>query len=252
MLWRIHWNRVVKKPKKTMTRINKFLASCGVASRRKAEELILEGRVTVNDRVVDQLSFQVGEGKDIVKVDGEKISIKKHLYILLNKPKGVVSTTSDEKKRKTVVDIINGKKTIYPVGRLDYNTTGVLILTNDGDFSSLLTHPGNMVPREYEVRLDKPLENADRERLLNGILLDNRQSTFIRLTYPEKTNRKYVLAVSVEGRNHFVKRMFGALGYNVLSLNRKSFAGINADIPQGSFRELSQEEIKKVFKKYAP
>jgi len=152
-----------------MVRINKYLADSGVTSRRKAEELILQGRVSVNNQLIIDLSFKVNPDKDEVQIDGERVRVKKNIYILLNKPKGVVSTTSDEKNRKTVIDLINTREKIYPVGRLDYNTTGVLLLTNDGDFSNLLTHPKNKVPKIYEVKLDRPPEDEDKKKLLAGI-----------------------------------------------------------------------------------
>ena len=232
-----------------LIRLNKYIADSGIASRRKAEEFILQGRVGVNNKIITELGFRVNDENDIVTVDDEKINLKKHLYYLLNKPKGVVTTTDDDKKRETVVDLINVNERIYPVGRLDYNTTGVLLLTNDGDFANLLTHPGNKVPKEYEVKLDKGLLEEDRIRLLKGINIDGRKSTFIKVT--TDSTKKNVTVTAVEGRNHFVKRMFGALGYTVIKLNRKNFAGIKADIPPGSYRKLTRTEIERLFNQYA-
>jgi len=231
-----------------LVRLNKFLADAGVASRRKSEEYILQGRVTVNDKVVTEPGTKINTEKDAVLVDNEKVSHRKHIYLLLNKPKGVVTTTSDEKKRKTVLDLIKTKERIYPIGRLDYNTTGVLLLTNDGDFSNLLTHPKNKIPREYEVKIDKPLSDSDQKKLLNGINIDGRKSIFTKVS--ADSTRKNITVTAVEGRNHFVKRMFGALGYNVVKLNRKKFAGITADIPQGAYRKLSESEIERIYKQY--
>jgi len=158
-------------------RINKFLADSGVSSRRKSEEYISQGRVAVNDNIIIDFSQKVNTEKDVVTLDGEKIKLKKHIYILLNKPRGYITTVSDDRSRQTVLDLVKVKERIYPVGRLDYDTTGLLFLTNDGEFSQLLTHPGNKVPREYEVRLDKPLEEEDTVVELNrvsfaGIYLD--------------------------------------------------------------------------------
>ena len=145
------------------------MADSGISSRRKSEEYILEKRVAVNDNVIADLSFKVDAEKDIITLDGERIKPKKHIYILLNKPKGYITSVTDDHYRRTVLDLVQTQERIYPVGRLDYDTTGLLFLTNDGDFSQLLTHPANRVPREYEVKLDKPLEEKDRINLLRGI-----------------------------------------------------------------------------------
>jgi len=234
-----------------MVRINKYLADSGVTSRRKAEEFILQGRVSVNNQLIIDLSFKVNPDKDEVQIDGEKIRVKKNIYLLLNKPKGVVSTTSDEKKRKTVIDLINTREKIYPVGRLDYNTTGVLLLTNDGDFSNLLTHPKNKVPKIYEVKLNRPLEDVDKKSLLRGIYVDRKKGRFEKITFTNHRERKIVEVECVEGRNRFVKIMFEALGYNVKNLNRSSFANVKANIPIGNYREMKNEEVKKIVKLYS-
>lgn len=233
-----------------LTRLNRFIANSGIASRRKSEEFILQGRVSVNGRIITDLSFKVDEEKDSVKIDEQKIQPVKHLYYLLNKPKGVVTTTDDEKKRKTVVDLIKTNERIYPVGRLDYNTTGVLLLTNDGDFSNFLTHPKNKIPKEYEVKLDKPLTEEDRNKLLKGIAIEGKKGMLIKARIKD-ASKKNILVTAVEGRNHFVKRMFGALGYTVTKLNRKTFAGIKADIPVGTYRKLSKTEIENLLNQYA-
>ena len=238
------------KKRVMQNRINKYISASGVASRRKAEEYIKQARVTVNDRVVTDLSFKIDDEKDIVKIDGEKISPRKHLYYLLNKPEGFITSTKDEKSRRIVTELIKTNERIYPVGRLDYNTKGVLLLTNDGAFSNLLTHPKNKIPREYEVKLDKDLNDENKERLLKGIMLDKRQGKFNNISFTKNRNKKLVLVITTEGRNHFVKRMFNKLGYNVISLERKSFAGIRTDIPVGSYRKLSYSEINGVFKQY--
>ena len=137
-----------------MVRLNKYIADSGITSRRKSEELILNGRISVNGKVVRELSFKVTPGKDAVKFDGDRILPKRHQYFLMNKPKGTITSTKDEKNRKTVLDLIKTKEKIFPVGRLDYNTTGVLLLTNDGNFSNLMTHPKNLVSRKYEATID--------------------------------------------------------------------------------------------------
>jgi 23S rRNA pseudouridine2605 synthase len=239
------------KPKElTKMRLNKYLASCGVGSRRKVEELIVTGRVDINNKTVIDLSYQINEETDHVMVDGNKIAPRRHVYYLLNKPKGVITTTADEKNRQTVVDLIDTKDIIFPVGRLDYNTTGVLFLTNDGDFSNLVTHPKNKIPREYEVLLDRPLDDGDKEKLLKGIYLEGERGRFKQIVFPKKNHYTNVIVTAVEGRNHFVKKMFAALSYTVKNLNRISFAGIYADIPVGNYRILTQSEIDEVIHKY--
>ncbi len=232
-------------------RLNKFLAESGIASRRKSEEFILGGRVSVNNKTISELSFVVDSDNDIVKVDGEKIKPEKKVYFVLNKPKGFVTTTDDEKHRKTVVDLIKTQQKIFPVGRLDYDTTGVLILTNDGDFTNFITHPSNHVPRIYFVSLNKELLEEDRQQLLKGIVLDRRKSKFVSLKYAGKNIKDKVRVVTVEGRNHFVKRMFDALGYFVKHLDRESFGEVTVrDIPVGAYRKLSFVEIEKLYKTY--
>ncbi len=227
-------------------RLNKFISESGITSRRKAEELILQGRVTVNNKTITSLAFNVDPEKDIVALDGERIRPKKKLYFLLNKPSGYISTTDDEKGRKTVLDLIPVREKLFPVGRLDADTTGVLLLTNDGDFANQLLHPRNKIIRVYETKLDKELDDKDIDRLLKGILLDKRKSKFEKVYFEKIKDRTRVTVECVEGRNHFVKRMFSLLGYQVKKLHRKSFAGIESDIPVGSYRELNLSEIKKI------
>lgn len=238
------------KMNQRMMRLNKFIAESGITSRRKAEELILQGRVAVNNKIVTELSFQIKPEDDVVALDGEKIKIRRRLYFLLNKPAGVITTSNDDKGRRTVLDLIKINERIYSVGRLDYNTTGVLLLTNDGDFSQLLTHPGNKIPRDYEVKLNKPLSIEDQEKLVKGIYLKGSKAKFIKVAALKKNDFSNVKVTAVEGRNHFVKIMFGALGYKVISLNRSSYAGISADIGRGEYRRLTQAEINKIHDKY--
>lgn len=227
-------------------RLNKFIAECGVCSRRKAEELIQQGRITVNKKTVTKLSTEIDPEKDEVFFDGDKLKFQQPVYYLLNKPKGVIATTNDEKNRTAVTDLIKTKFKIFPVGRLDANTTGVLLLTNDGDFANKLIHPRNNIIREYEVRLDKGLEPKDEKSLLDGIYPDGKKGRFISITFKKKNDRKNLIVKCTEGRNHFVKKMFWALHYNVEKLHRKSFAGIKDDLPVGSYRKLTKDEIQKL------
>lgn len=235
----------------TKVRINKFLADSGVSSRRKSEEYILENRVAVNDNIITDLSFKVDDERDIITLDGERIKPRKHIYILLNKPKGYITSVSDERDRRTVLDLVQTQERIYPVGRLDYDTKGLIFLTNDGNFSQLLTHPGNKVPREYEVKLDKPLEDKDRLKLLDGIKLDGIPGKFIKISFPKQKDKKIITVFCEEGRNKFVKRMFGRLGYTVMDLIRIGFAGIKLDTQPGKFRTLSPQEVENIRKRYS-
>ncbi len=236
--------------RKKLIRLNKFISDSGIASRRKSEEYILQNRVSVNDNIVNSLNVKIDPGQDKVYLDGELLQPKKHIYLLMNKPKGVVTTTSDEKNRKTVIDLVNINEKIYPVGRLDYNSTGVLFLTNDGDFSNLLTHPKNNIRRLYEVKLDKPLDSNDKEQLLKGVYVSGRKGKFIKINFPQLKNKKFLEITCVEGRNHFVKNMFSAVGYSVVALNRKQFAGLNADIAPGKYRKLSLQEVNAIKNNY--
>jgi 23S rRNA pseudouridine2605 synthase len=235
----------------TKIRINKFLADSGISSRRKSEEYILTKRVAVNDNIISDLSFKVDVDKDIITLDGEKIKPKRHIYILLNKPKGYITSVTDDRNRKTVLDLVQTQERIYPVGRLDYDTMGLLFLTNDGNFSQLLTHPGNKVPREYEVKLDSPLEEKDRINLLGGIKLDGKPGKFIKISFPRQKDQKIIAVSCEEGRNRFVKRMFRRLGYTVLDLIRIGFAGIRLDMPPGKFRNLTSQEVQIIRERYS-
>lgn len=232
-------------------RINKFLADSGISSRRKSEEFILQGRVAVNDKIVTDFSYKIDIEKDIVSLDGEKIKPRKHIYILLNKPKGYITSVSDDRNRSTVIDLVKSNERIYPVGRLDYDTTGLLFLTNDGEFSQLLTHPGNKVPREYEVKLDNPLAEDDILKLLKGVLLEGKRGKFLKITFPIQKDKEYVTVSCEEGRNRFVKRMFRRFGYTVLELNRFSYAGIMLDVPKGKYRNLSLNEVHQIKQKFS-
>ncbi len=231
-------------------RLNKFLAESGIASRRKSDELIKQKRVDVNGKTVDQLGVEIDPGKDKVYVDGERVKPESKVYFMLNKPKGYVTTTSDERGRRTVVELIKTNKHIFPVGRLDYNTTGILLLTNDGEFANKLTHPRNKYERIYIAKINRPIQEKDKHRLLTGIFVDKRKSKFTKLELLHETNKEKVVVGTVEGRNHFVKRMFETLGYKVLELQRISFGKFKLEgLRIGEYRELSKKEIEKLIKK---
>ncbi len=230
--------------KMTTIRLNKYLAECGVASRRKSEELIISGRVSVNNNIVIDLATVVDPKKDEVRLDGEKIQMESKVYFLLNKPKGFITTTSDEKNRPIVTDLINTNIKIFPVGRLDFNTTGLLLLTNDGDFANKLLHPRNKVKRVYHVNLDRPLTVEHKEKLLKGIYLERRKSRFTSVTFLKRNNYKLVEVETEEGRNHFVKNMFSTFEYNVKRLERVRFGSLNIEgLAPGAYKKLNSKQI---------
>jgi len=231
-------------------RINKFLAMAGVASRRKAEEYILEGRVDVNGNTINSLGFMIDPDSDKVSLDGEYLKFEDKVYYIMNKPSGYITTVSDEKNRPTVMDLIKTSKRVFPVGRLDYDTTGVLILSNDGEFANLMLHPNNKILRTYEVKLDKPFDHNQIESLLKGISIEGGKGKFESVKIDRK-NPRNVTVECTEGRNLFVKRMFRKLGYFVDKLHRSKFAGFSVnDIKPGSFRQASFQEINDVIAKY--
>ena len=228
-----------------LIRLNKYISECGVASRRKSDELISNGRVKVNGKVVGEMGLKIDPFSDNVTVDGESIKLRNKLYYLLNKPKGIITSTKDDKKRRTVIDLIKTRERIFPVGRLDFDTTGLIFLTNDGDFSNFLTHPRNNVEREYEVYLDPALTKEHKDSLQNGIYIDRRKGKFTKISFPKKNNFNLVRVVTVEGRNHFVKKMFSHFGYKVKELKRIRFGKMTLEgLRAGEYRKLSNLEIQ--------
>jgi len=227
--------------------LNKFIAHCGVTSRRDAVTLITEGKVTVNKIVITQPAFKVNE-KDDVFYSGKKLFVTKNLvYILLNKPKDYITTTDDPQNRKTVLQLTKNAtdQRIYPVGRLDRNTSGVLLLTNDGDLTQELTHPSFNVKKIYEVKLDKPLTKADFEKILNGIKLDDGEIFADALAYAD-TKDKSIIGIELHsGRNRIVRRIFEHLGYDVKGLDRVMYANLTKkNVERGKWRYLGEKEIR--------
>lgn len=235
-----------------MERLQKVIANAGYVSRRKAEELILKGKVTVNGKIVRELGTKVTPG-DVVEVDGTVISQKdvKKEYYLLNKPRGVVTTTSDDKGRKTVVDLIETSARIYPVGRLDYDTTGALILTNDGELANLLMHPKNNIQKLYVAKVKGLVGKDVINKLTNGVYIDGIKTSKAKARikkYDKKTDTSIVELVIHEGRNHQVKNMFKVLGYEVLKLKRESIAFLDIkNLKSGEYRSLKIKEVKKLY-----
>lgn len=224
-------------------RINKYLADAGLGSRRRVEELIVEGVVKVNRKVVTDLSVRIMPG-DFVTAMGEPVSDRKiFTYILLNKPKDTITTVSDELGRATVMDIVRKEARIYPVGRLDRNTTGALILTNDGELAYRLTHPKYEVPRVYNVVLDVPLDLRDAAAISRGVELEDGITGECEVSVNPEDRRKVALGIR-EGRNREVRRIFESLGYEVQRLDRKSFATLTTrGLARGEYRNLTQKEI---------
>ena len=233
-----------------MERLQKAIAEAGYCSRRKAEELIINGKVKVNHQVVRELGIKV-DGNDIIEIDGKVLSKENKEYLLLYKPRGVVTTTSDDKNRKTVMDLIKTDKRLYPVGRLDYDTTGALILTNDGELANILTHPKNMVEKLYVAKVEGILTNEDARTLSKGVVIDGVKTGKAKVRikkWDKKNNVSYVELIICEGRNHEVKKMFDAIGYKVLKLKRESIAFLTLDgLKSGEYRKLSIHEVKKLY-----
>lgn len=234
-----------------MERLQKVIAESGITSRRKAEELILAGKVRVNGAIVNELGTKVS-GQDIIEVDGaiiERDVAKK--YYLLNKPRGVISSVSDDKKRPTVVDYIDTDVRIYPVGRLDYDTTGLIILTNDGELANLLTHPTNQVPKTYIAKIEGFLNKDEIDRLRSGVRIDGRKVLVDHFKIRDKNLEKKTSLVEVtifEGRNHIVKKLFESLGHPVTRLSRIKIAFLEVGkLKSGEYRELTIKEVKKLY-----
>lgn len=227
--------------------LNKFLAHCGVCSRRDAVALIKEEKVKVNGTVITEPGHKVTD-KDEVKFNGKRIYVQKELvYILLNKPKDYITTSEDPQGRKTIMDLMKGVTTqrIYPVGRLDRNTTGVLLLTNDGELTQKLSHPSYQVKKVYEVTLDKPLEKSDFEQLLKGVVLEDGFIAPDALGYADPKNKKVVGIEIHSGRNRIVRRMFEFLGYDVKGLDRVLFANLTKkNVDRGKWRFLNEKEVR--------
>ena len=227
--------------------LNKFIAHSGICARRDAAELVKKGVVKVNGETVTEPGHKILP-TDEVNVNGKKIFLAKNLvYILLNKPKDYITTTDDPQNRKTVLDII-GKATperVYPVGRLDRNTSGVLLFTNDGELAQKLTHPSNEIKKVYHVTLNKPLEKKDFEKILNGITLEDGPASVDVLAYADIKDKTQVGVEIHSGRNRIVRRIFEALGYDVRGLDRVIFAGLTKkNIERGKFRFLSEKEVR--------
>ena len=226
-------------------RLNKFLANAGVCSRREADEFITAGVVSVNGEVVTELGTKIKRG-DEVKFHDQTVSIERKIYVLLNKPKDTVTTSDDPQARRTVIDFVKGAcdERIYPVGRLDRNTTGVLLLTNDGDLASKLTHPKYLKKKIYHVHLDKNLTKADMEQIAAGIQLDDGEIQADAISYTDDFKKDEVGIEIHSGKNRIVRRIFESLGYKVVKLDRVFFAGLTKKgLRRGEWRYLTEQEV---------
>ena len=234
-----------------MERLQKIIASSGYCSRRKAEELISKGRVKVNGNIITEMGFKA-DFNDYIEVEGNPIkNIEDKVYYILNKPRGVITTSNDEKGRKTVIDLIKTNKRIYPVGRLDYDTTGLLILTNDGQLTNFLTHPKNNIEKVYVAKIKGLITKEEITKLSSGVFIDGKKTSRAKvkiLKIDKKNNSSIVELIIHEGKNHQVKNMFKAIGYDVLKLKRESVAFLTLDgLKSGEYRELSIKEVKMLY-----
>lgn len=233
-----------------MERLQKTIAAAGIASRRKAEVMISEGRVSVNNQVVTELGYQAKKG-DIIEVDGKPIEKENKVYFLMNKPKKTMCTSNDEFDRQTVIDMIPCKERIFSVGRLDYDTSGLLLLTNDGEFANEVIHPRYHLPKVYNLTINGILSTKDMQQLKKGIVLDDGFKTLpAKYKITEKDIQKNQCSFDLtiyEGRNRQIKRMMEALGYEVKRLHRKELAFLKcSDLRQGDYRILKPYEIKQL------
>ena len=234
-----------------MDRLQKVIANSGYTSRRNAEKLITDGRVSVNGDIVTELGIKVNSN-DLILIDGVEINkSQKKVYYILNKPRGYISSVSDDKGRKTIVELIDTNERIYPVGRLDYNTTGLILLTNDGEFANHLMHPRNSIKKTYLAKIEGILSKDDIISLKKGIIIDGRKvdtSNFKVKRKDIEKNNSLVEITIVEGRNHIVKNIFFSLKHDVIKLTRTNYAFLNVnDLKSGEYRELTLKEVKKLY-----
>lgn len=233
-----------------MERLQKVIASSGYCSRRKAEELIKKGVVFVNGVRVTELGTKV-ETNDEIVVNGHSLTMENKEYYLLYKPSGVITTSSDDKNRKTVVDLINTDKRIYPVGRLDYDTTGVLLLTNDGDFANILMHPSNQIEKVYLVKTPGILTKEELHALRSGVIIDGFKTSpaKVRIKQYNKSSNLSLVEITIhEGKNHQVKKMFEAVNHEVVKLKRERIGFFDlSGLKIGEYRRLTIKEVKKVY-----
>ena len=232
----------------SMERLQKVIANSGYCSRRKAEELIKNGKVMVNGKKIEELGFKV-DGNDIITVENKILKKENKEYILLYKPRGVVITTSDEKGRKTVLDLIETNKRLYPVGRLDYDTSGLLLLTNDGELTNILIHPKNEIDKVYIAKINGIMNGFEIKTLEKGVLIDGKKTAPCKVKVRKKEKDSSIIELTIhEGKNHQVKKMFETIGFKVLKLKREKLAFLNlSGLKPGEYRYLSIKEVKMLY-----
>jgi len=231
-------------------RINKFLALCGVASRRKVEEYIIGGRVKVNGKVCDNLATDINIKKDNVEVDGKKIvPPSNYVYYKMHKPKGYICSNSDEKGRKTIFDLINLDKRLFSVGRLDYNSEGLIIITNDGDFANKIIHPSNHIEKEYIVTIEGEIKESELAVLRAGVVENGTRLPSAKVKLISLENNISRLSVKIdEGQNRQIRRMFEAIGKTIVLLKRVAIGGLKlGGLERGKYKQLTESELQSIF-----
>ena len=239
-----------KSTETEMIRLNKYIAGSGACSRRQADELISQGQVKVNGKVVTEMGHKVSRS-DKVELNGKKLFSEKLVYVLLNKPKDAITTTNDPHGRRTVVDVLKwqGNERLFPVGRLDRNTTGVLLLTNDGQLSQEMTHPKYNVRKTYKATLDRGLTTADLDKLIAGVELEDGLAKADEVAFVDPSDKRQVGVEIHSGKNRIVRRMFEAIGFEVVALDRVLFGDLSKDgLSRGKWRYLKEYEVRKLKK----
>lgn len=244
-------DKKIRLPKEKLlvgVRINRFIANAGICSRRKAEQLILDGDVTVNGQVVTQLSCRI-QKNDKVQLRGKTLRLERKIYVLLNKPKNFITTTNDPKDRKIVLDLVKHacEETIYPVGRLDRKTMGLLLFTNDGELAKKLAHPSGKIPKVYDVLLNKPLEKCDMDKIKKGLMLEDGKALVDKIELLDSSKKALGVEIHI-GKNRIIRRIFESLGYQVIRLDRVVYAHLTKkNLLRGKWRFLTSAEVGQLY-----
>ena len=233
-----------------MIRLQKAISDSGFCSRRKAEEYIVNGKVIVNGNIVTELGSKVSD-KDEILVDGNQITKQDKEYYVLYKPRGVISSTSDDKGRKTVISFFDSNKRLYPIGRLDYDTTGVILITNDGDFANLMMHPKSNISKTYIAKLEGIIDGYSIKKIKNGVVIDNVKCIpdRVKLKSIDKKSNTCIVEITIhDGKNHEIKKMFESVNHEVIKLKRESYGFITLDgLKSGEYRKLTLKEVKQLY-----